>query len=464
MEKPNIIIIIVDTLRKDYSKPLEDALTKIGFVSHENAIAPAPWTVPTHASIFTGLYPLYHGAHETKESEKKVERLNIKLKKTDNLLSIELQELGYVTYLLSTNVQVSPLFGFKGFDHFYVATARFSLFLSIEDKYIIHKIINELESDKNINLNLVKALIKDRRYSLVLKGAMDKIIGSSVYWYNERIRKCSLDKGAKEMVRNFNKIWSNQNQKDAKFIFINLMEMHEPYFKGHNMLKHFVMNLNGGKIDPACLQKCKENYPRAVEYVTKNILDMVKILKRKGTFENSLIIVTSDHGQLLGEHNRIGHGTFLYDELLRVPFMIKYPRGWNVSNTDSRAKYVALTRVKSFVLEMLNNHKLDIGKLYQDTVFAESYGITCDLKKLANKYCGGLSEEGKRSLEELERYRIAVYHRNFKGIFNVGSWSFDEITSCDPDIEVTEKVKEQMKKEVARFLRNAAMAKTLKIQ
>lgn len=64
MKKLNIIIVVVDTLRKDYAKTLEDNLKRVGFVSYENVIAPAPWTIPTHASIFTGLYPFYHRTHE----------------------------------------------------------------------------------------------------------------------------------------------------------------------------------------------------------------------------------------------------------------------------------------------------------------------------------------------------------------------------------------------------------------
>ncbi|MCD6373309.1 MAG: sulfatase-like hydrolase/transferase, partial [Thermococcus sp.] len=109
MEYPNIVFIVVDTLRKDYAKPLEEALKKLGFIKYENAIAPASWTRPSHASIFTGLYPALNGAHET----------TLKLKKNDDLLSLRLQDLGYTTYLLSANSFIRPESGFVGFDYFY---------------------------------------------------------------------------------------------------------------------------------------------------------------------------------------------------------------------------------------------------------------------------------------------------------------------------------------------------------
>ncbi len=66
MRKPNIVIIILDTLREDHAQGL-DKLLDYGFVKYQNATAPAPWTLPTHVSMFTGLYPSEHGIHETKE-------------------------------------------------------------------------------------------------------------------------------------------------------------------------------------------------------------------------------------------------------------------------------------------------------------------------------------------------------------------------------------------------------------
>jgi len=58
MKNINVILIVIDTLRKDYAKHLEVELEKLGFLSYEKAVAPASWTAPSHASIFTGLYPI----------------------------------------------------------------------------------------------------------------------------------------------------------------------------------------------------------------------------------------------------------------------------------------------------------------------------------------------------------------------------------------------------------------------
>lgn len=106
---PNVILIVVDTLRDDYSYPLKENLKKFGFISYNNAIAPTSWTIPSHASLFTGLYPpLLHKIHETKHKK------NPDIRFDDLPPEITLQhflgELGYESYLLSANPYISPPF------------------------------------------------------------------------------------------------------------------------------------------------------------------------------------------------------------------------------------------------------------------------------------------------------------------------------------------------------------------
>ena len=76
MRRPNVVILIIDALREDYSSGLE-ALRELGFVRYENAIAPAPWTLPSHASLITGLYPSQHGVHESRDARTDEELANI---------------------------------------------------------------------------------------------------------------------------------------------------------------------------------------------------------------------------------------------------------------------------------------------------------------------------------------------------------------------------------------------------
>ena len=66
MRRYNVVLIVIDTLRADHAQGL-DKLLDLGFVKYEDVYATAPWTLPSHASMFTGMYPSEHGIHETKE-------------------------------------------------------------------------------------------------------------------------------------------------------------------------------------------------------------------------------------------------------------------------------------------------------------------------------------------------------------------------------------------------------------
>lgn len=169
MEYPNVIFIVIDTLREDYSRPLKEKLTKFDFIVYENTVAPAPWTVPSHASIFTGLYPLLHKTHETKGKK----GLDIQLK-YDNLLSTTLLNLEYDTYLLTANPYVRPSLGFIGFNQFYETPGwgpRISL-LSHDDLVVLAKLKSELN---NSMTKVVKTLLLENP-SLLLKGGISKLI------------------------------------------------------------------------------------------------------------------------------------------------------------------------------------------------------------------------------------------------------------------------------------------------
>lgn len=162
MDSPNIIFIVVDTLRKDYAKPLEDELRKLGFISYEKGIAPASWTTPSHASIFTGLYPAFHGAHETKNKKGIQVKLNM-----PNLLFSCLRNLEFNTYLLSANPYICPEFGFKGFDYFYSVEYIPSIsLLSPHEKGTIEKISRVYES----KLPILASLVSSREFKLLFKG------------------------------------------------------------------------------------------------------------------------------------------------------------------------------------------------------------------------------------------------------------------------------------------------------
>jgi membrane-anchored protein YejM (alkaline phosphatase superfamily) len=432
-ENPNIIMIVIDSLRKDYSNYLEKKLKKMKFISYQNVITPAPWTIPSHASIFTGYYPLFHGAHETKKKKS----IHVRLKKIEDILSLQLSRLRYETYLLSANPFIRPLFGFVGFDYFYDAT--FTL-LSGKEKTCIEK----LKLNKN-RLEIIKTLIFNNQYKLLVKVGLSHFIQKYIF---DKIKNKFKDKGTERLIKNLKKALRNNSRDLAKFIFINLMDVHQPYFPGMcgslSFSANFKFRLKKVILNDKCLTKVRKAYINEVKNVTERIIKIFDLLSKKNLFDNSLIIVTSDHGQLLGDHGRVNHGTFLDDELLRVPMLIKYPeKSQKIINKASNKKYISLTRLKHFIIDGIRNNCFNDALLYTDVCYAESYGLPI--------WVNVESEKEKRILNEFEKYRIAIYYEDFKGIFNVTDWKFESIESYK-QVPINEKVKKKLKTKLINFL------------
>ena len=233
------------------------------------------------------------------------------------------------------------------------------------------------------------------------------------------------------------------------FIFMNLMEVHNPYLPHDNFDDETVSNLKGNKLNIKFIDQWRLKYAEQVEYVTNKILEIMHILINKEVFDRSLVIVTSDHGQLLGEYGRINHGIFLYDELLKIPLLIKYPTNREIQKTDAKG-YISLTKIKPFILNVIKNKIREDKILYSDTVFAESYGIPFPL----NLDEESLNPDERKNIEELNKYRIAIYHGDLKGIFNVQKWMFEEVT-CIKDEKIDNDKVHFLKDEIIRFLVNA---------
>ncbi|MFP3265294.1 MAG: hypothetical protein RXO54_05620 [Acidilobus sp.] len=115
--RPNVVLIVADTLREDHSGAL-DALLSMGFRKYRG-VAPAPWTLPSHVSMFTGLYPSMHGAHEAYG----VGALELAALSREAMRASgggilgDLARDGYETHMYSANtIFVTPRYGFVPFD------------------------------------------------------------------------------------------------------------------------------------------------------------------------------------------------------------------------------------------------------------------------------------------------------------------------------------------------------------
>jgi arylsulfatase A-like enzyme len=356
--KPNVILIVCDALRKDimdlYGGPARmpnmRKLAREAMV-YENCIAPATWTFPSHASLFTGMYPSQHGVHETRELKAGA---CAKLNKTLGAprLAEQLEQEGYNTICISNNYMISR---HSGFDY------GFKTFMNLESSPWVQSDIAAEASRLGADpLQVLKALVKTGKIHKIPTYAKELL----------RIRKLAdakdwpTRKGADFVLD----ILENTSLSRNFFLFINFFEMHDPY-KGENwreMLDNVfdVKKLNGRKVD-----YLKHQYVLSGEFLDEQIGRLVKLLKARGLYDSTMLIITSDHGQAFNEHGVMYHGDYLYDEILRVPLIVKYPM---LKKFKKRKGYQSLVCVPAMIFDILGGR--DDSALTRREVFAESYG------------------------------------------------------------------------------------------
>ena len=125
LKESNIILIVIDTLRDGIINFQQLKYDNVPFFKdftiYENCIATAPWTIPSHASIFTGKYPSEHGIHEDREHKTSSINLNdfFPTKLEYGTIFQKLKEKGYTNYGISRNISIRPGTVFeRGFDVF----------------------------------------------------------------------------------------------------------------------------------------------------------------------------------------------------------------------------------------------------------------------------------------------------------------------------------------------------------
>ena len=103
------------------------------------------------------------------------------------------------------------------------------------------------------------------------------------------------------------------------------MEFHEPYVRDFSPQQEQAYSL--GLVNPSkkIIEGVRSAYYREAKQADWELGQVIKFLKENNVYDNTALILTSDHGQSLFEHEFYGHGIFLHDELIRVPLMIKLP-------------------------------------------------------------------------------------------------------------------------------------------
>jgi len=306
---PNVLVIVIDTLRADHmssygyprsTSPNIDRIAKHG-VLFENAIAPSSWTLPSHASLLTGREAIEHGMGNVKPMP--WTGWGSKAMGGYPTLGEALQLRGYRTGAFSANRNYfTHNVGLgRGFMHFE------DYFHSLADGFVRTQYGREV-SRFYLNRSEKSKITRLLRY-LHLEHLLDKDSeGSGDYGGIWGIRKRASDVN-EETLR-----WIKQDRNRPFFAFLNYLDVHYSYGGPRDYRKPEWDH--GGAID---------EYDAGIRYVDDYIGRLVQELDRDGLASNTILVITSDHGESLGDHGLSYHGASLYWELVRVPLVITYP-------------------------------------------------------------------------------------------------------------------------------------------
>jgi arylsulfatase A-like enzyme len=272
----NVILISIDTLRADHlgcygyerdTSPNIDSLATESALFF-NAYATSPWTLPSHVSILTSLFGVHHQVNNEHE------KMDLSL----ITLADVFRKNSFFCSAFTGGAYVSSAYGFsKGFDI-----------------------------------------------------------------YEESLRPFSMQDSVERIYRDVSK-WLDRNKDKNFFLFIHTYQPHNPYASPHpyntmfldNNAKWERINLMGylGRkrgIFKSLPEEERQNiislYDAEIRYTDEELIrPLLEDLREMGLYEQTMIVFTSDHGEEFYEHKGWEHGHSLYDELLKVPLIIKFP-------------------------------------------------------------------------------------------------------------------------------------------
>jgi arylsulfatase A-like enzyme len=290
-DAPNVILIGVDTLRADRlscyghtasGTPSLDALAADG-VRYADMTAQASWTKPSFATIFTSLYPSSHRATGKPH----------RLPEAVTTLAETLAASGYHTGGLANNPSISAAFGFD---------QGFADYIYLEPDYLFAA--NEAASQTALYQTL-------RRAWAMASGG--RIYVQSFYQDAAVVNRHALD-------------WLEANKGTRFFLFLHYMDPHDPYFE-HPYDGRGYARASNQNPDPALAPTFSRLYDGEIRYLDEQLGQLFEWLKAEGLYDQTLIVLTGDHGEEFQEHGGWWHGQTLYQEQIAVPLIAKYPAG-----------------------------------------------------------------------------------------------------------------------------------------
>lgn len=304
---PNVILLTLDTVRADgtslhgYDRattPRLAAFAREG-ATFLDAFATAPYTLPSHASMLTGCYPSQTSVDWTRPLDGQLPTL-----------AERLSEAGYATGgFVANTIFCGYEFGLdRGFHEYRdYAISWGQLFKSSS---LVRMLTNDPEdTGAHIAQSWLLSLFDDHQY-LGRKSAQD-------------VNREFFD-------------WLEREGRRPFFAFLNYFDAHHPYDPPAPYVSMFrqagakrrvfpVFPSNPWTMTREEIDSERDRYDGAVRYLDDAFGELLDGLARKGLLDDTLVVVTSDHGEQFGEHGLFLHGNSLYTQLLHVPLVLRLP-------------------------------------------------------------------------------------------------------------------------------------------
>ena len=360
-KQPNIVFIVLDSARRDlfgmYGNkkgltPFIDSLAENSLVMDDH-IASGCGSAQAHVGLFLGQHSYRHGVvHNMSEMKEDI----VAFPKL-------LQEVGYKTFghCMASFIPPAGYEDLFGFDEFYYPG----------------------KSGTTAKITFKGKLIESlRRYPKIwnqVKSVYKKVKGQSAI--TQSAAK-SLD-GKESLNYLFSKMKENDSNAPV-FAYTTLLHPHTPYFppqwcidkifKGKPIHPgafeiqadmHAWVNGDMGEAEGA-IESLKLLYEAEMLYADHLVEEFVNHLKQDGLLDDTILIITSDHGEMFGEHGQLNHGATVWEEIIRLPLLIHYPR--KIKQGKVYADVSSGLDIYPTIFDLIGKHDVAANKTHLDGV------------------------------------------------------------------------------------------------
>lgn len=310
----DVLFVVIDSARKDrmsaygHDRSTTPAFEHLadGATLYTNAFTPAPWTLPSHCSLFTGQFPTEHGITNGFTDR------NLELPADLDTLTETLRARGYATAGFSNNPWVGKLSDLnRGFDRF---------------------LEWDLERSRS---DVAPPRLRERLYSR-FHSLLGRAAGQPHAILKRRFFTTQLIDGATR--------WLGETADRPSFTFLNLMEAHSPYYPPKSAFRALDLSppnaieartvnarllayvLGKTDLDAAHRDRVLEFYDASLRYQDGKLAELLSTLRGKGLYDDTMIVICADHGKTLGKYDRDATPPhYLRDVNVNVPLLVKWP-------------------------------------------------------------------------------------------------------------------------------------------